>query len=89
MLEDNNSVEKQTLLIRIIFCKLRVSFATKNKKPNWFSENQPLSCADYKHNFQINANKCMLWRLVWYGRLVSYGLLECSGRTETGCVAFN
>lgn len=71
MLEDNNLAGKQTLLIRIIFCKSRVSFAMKNKKPNWFSENHPLSCADYKCNFKIIANKCMLWRLVPYGILAS------------------
>lgn len=61
----------------------------KNKRPNWFSENQSLSWAGYKQGFQMNANKCTVWRLVWYGRLVSYGLLECSGRTEAGCVVFN
>lgn len=55
----------------------------KNKKPNWFSENQPLSCATYKCNFkqmQINAR----WRLVWYGQLVSYGFSNALAGPKLG-----
>lgn len=52
-------------------------------KPNWFSESLPLSCTSSKCNFQMNANKCTPWSLVWYGKLVSHGL-KCSGKTEVG-----
>lgn len=82
--EENDLVEKSAFWIRIIFCELRVSFAMKIKKPNWFSGNQPLSCASYKCNFQMNANKRAPWKLMWYGELVSHGLLRCFGRTEAG-----
>lgn len=86
MSEEHDLVEKPVLLIRIIFCKLRVAFAIKNKKPNRFSENQSLLCASCKGSFQVNANKRMPWRLVWCGELVSYGLPKYSARTEAGCV---